>query len=48
MPVVAGGMQIRVADTTVEDVDKHIVGTRLTALEMEGGQRVGSGLGGIA
>ena len=47
-PVVAGGVQIRVADPAVQDLDHHVVGPRVAALEAEGGQAFFGGLRGVA
>jgi hypothetical protein len=48
VPFVAGLMDIGVADAAVKDVDHYVVRARVTALEVVGGQRRGSGLGGVA
>ena len=46
-PVVAGGVQVAVADAGVEDVDDDIIGARRAVFEGEGGERAGGGLGGV-
>ena len=47
-PVVAGGVQVAVADAGVEDVDDDIVRPGITALEAEGDQGLVGCVGGIA
>ena len=47
-PVVAGGVQVAVADTGVEDVDDDIVRPGIASLEAEGDQGLVGCVGGIA
>ena len=46
-PVVAGGVQVAVADAGVEDVDNDVIGARRAGAEGEGCKRAGSGLCGV-
>ncbi|MNG12224.1 hypothetical protein D3C84_958230 [compost metagenome] len=46
-PFIAGLMDIGVAHTTVENLDRHIVRAQGAALEGHGGEGGGSGLGGV-
>ena len=47
-PVVAGGVQVAVADAGVEDVDDDIVRPGIASLEAEGDQGLVGCVGGIA
>ena len=46
-PVVAGGVQVAVADAGVEDVDNDVISARRAVFEGEGGERAGGRLGGV-
>lgn len=47
-PVVPRGVKVRVAHAAEEDLDHHIVGTRIPPIKAKGSQGVLGGLGGKA
>jgi hypothetical protein len=46
-PFVAGGVEVRVADAAVENLDVDIVGEKVAAGDFERGEGRGGGLGGV-